>query len=420
MPILGLRHTDNFATNERPQNWREGILRIYPTSAKAAEAPLTALTAVMKTRKISDPVFHWWEKALNNRRFLVTVALGVTAAGAAGTLTVDASYNAATGIKKNDVLMIEATGEIIRASADATATTTVPILRGVNTGGSGLAMNPATAGTNPYAIIIGSAFEEGSDAPTGVNFDPQERFNQTQIFRSTLEMTRTAAQTDLRTVDQVNEAKRECLEYFSVDMERGFWFGKKGTGTVNGKPHRMMSGVIEQLQSAAGANVITADAAAGVDADWLMALLRTIFKQGSSEKMAFAGGGALLTFNEIIRKNSTVNWDMTPATKEYGMSVTRFTSPFGTLVLKVHPLFSQIEGGSNGGTAFYGHDATMAILDMDFVRYVYMQDVKYQSDLTPIGLDGQKSGYLAEVSLELSHPSAHFLIKNLAKAKKDA
>lgn len=265
MPILGMRHTDNFATNERPQNWREGILRIYPTSAKAAEAPLTALTAVMKTRKIDDPVFHWWEKTLNNRRFLVTVALGVTAAGVAGTLTVDATYNAATGIKKNDLLMVEATGEIMRASADASATTTVPILRGVSTGGSGLAMDPAVAGTNPYVLVIGSAFEEGSDAPTGVNFDPQERFNQTQIFRSTLEMTRTASQTNLRTVEQVAEAKRECLEYFSVDMERGFWFGKKGTGTVNGKPHRMMSGVIEQLQTAAGANVITADAAAGVE-----------------------------------------------------------------------------------------------------------------------------------------------------------
>jgi hypothetical protein len=56
-------------------------------------------------------------------------------------------------------------------------------------------------------------------------------------------MTRTASQTRLRTGDQVKEAKRECLEIFSVDMERAFWFGKKGS-TINGKPWRATAGVM--------------------------------------------------------------------------------------------------------------------------------------------------------------------------------
>jgi hypothetical protein len=56
--------------------------------------------------------------------------------------------------------------------------------------------------------------------------------------------------------------------------------------------------------------------------------------------------------------------------------------------MKVHPLFSQSQGGTNAGTAFYGHNNTMVILDMENVKYVYLQDVDYQKDLTPIGLDG--------------------------------
>lgn len=418
MPILGLRHTANFVAGQRPENWRDTILMLYPSSAEIGKAPLTALTAVMKKRKVDDPVYHWWEKALNNQRFLATADLGATAGGAAGTITVDPSYNPATGLKKGDILLVEQTGEVMRVSADPSATNTIPVTRGFSTGGTGLAVTVAGAGVNPYLMVIGSAFEEGSDAPTGVNFDPTERFNNTQIFRSTLEMTRTATQTRLRTGDQVKEAKREALEYFTVGMERAFWFGKKGSTTLNGKPLRTMSGVIEQINQVSSANIITADAAAGVDMDWLEAFLHTVFKDGSSEKVGFAGNRAILTINQIVRKNSDMNIET--GVREYGMLVSRLTSPFGTLVLKGHPLFSQQGGGSNGGTAFYSHDSSMAILDMNFLKYVYLQDVDYEPDLTAKGLDGSKSGYIGEVSVELGHPAAHFFVKNLAKAKKDA
>jgi hypothetical protein len=414
MPILGMRTTANFVANQRPENWRETIALIYPNG----QAPLTALTSVMKTRKVDDPVFHWWEKALNNRRFLLTDDLGVTAGGAGDTLPVDATYNPATGVKKNDVLLIEQTGEVVRVSADPTATDAIPVIRGANTGGSGLAVTFDGAGVNPYVMVIGSAFEEGSDAPTGVNFDPNERFNNTQIFRSTLEATRTATQTRLRTGDQVAEAKRECMEYFSIDMEKAFWFGKKGSTTVNGKPLRMMSGIFEQINAVSSANIITADATAGVDMDTFMAWMERWFRIGSSEKMMFAGNGALLTLNELVRKNSA--WQIQTGIKEYGMNVSRFFTPFGSLVIKTHPLFSQQVGGVNSGTAFYGHNNTAVILDMAQVKYVFLQDVDYEKDLTPKGLDGMKSGYLAEVSVELDNPASHFVIKNLAKAAKDA
>jgi hypothetical protein len=199
MPILGMRTTANFVTNQRPENWRETIALLYPNSSRVREAPLTALTSVMKTRKTDDPTFHWFEKSLNNRRFLVTAALGAVAGGTAGTVTVDATYNAATGLKLNDLLYAEGTGEIFRVSADPSATNAIPVIRGAQTGGAGLALDPAVAGTNPYLMVIGSAFEEGSQAPTGVNFDPLERYNYTQIFRSALEGTRTAMKTRLRT-----------------------------------------------------------------------------------------------------------------------------------------------------------------------------------------------------------------------------
>lgn len=64
MAIAGLRHTENFGTNVRPENWREGILLQYPNG----EWPLLALTSQMKTEKVDDPAYHWFEKSLDSRR----------------------------------------------------------------------------------------------------------------------------------------------------------------------------------------------------------------------------------------------------------------------------------------------------------------------------------------------------------------
>jgi hypothetical protein len=88
--------------------------------------------------------------------------------------------------------------------------------------------------------------------------------------------------------------------------------------------------------------------------------------------------------------------------------------------MKTHPLFTQQVGGTNGGTPFYGMDSTLVILDMAYIKYVYLQDVTYEKDLAQIGLDGLKSGYLGECSIELNFPKTHFMIQKLAKAKKDA
>jgi len=55
MPILGLRGTGSFTvTGQRPENWREAILRLYPNG----KAVLTALLAMLKSEKTDDPIFH--------------------------------------------------------------------------------------------------------------------------------------------------------------------------------------------------------------------------------------------------------------------------------------------------------------------------------------------------------------------------
>lgn len=403
MPIQGLRDTSNFVTDQRPKNWREGILLLYPNG----KMPLTALTSLMKSRSVDDPEFNWWEKELDDRRLV----LGANLTAANTTITVTAG---AQGLKQGDLLYVEESEEILFVASDPASDTSITVTRGF-AGTTPATLDYDGAAVNPNLLVIGSAYEEGSLAPTGVNFDPTKKYNYTQIFRNTLEATRTATKTRLRTGDAIKEAKRECLEYHGIDMERAFWLGQRYEGTRNGKPHRATGGVLSWLP-----NDNIKNANAGVDMETLEEYLYEIFLYGSSEKMAFCGNRSLLTIQQVVRKNSSI--EIMSGLKEFGMNVSRLICPFGELVLKTHPLFNQVRGGTNGASPYYGMEAWMAVLDMDNVGYTYLKDsdTKYQPDLAANGMDGMKSGYLTEAAIELHHAKTHYLVKNFHTAAADS
>ena len=398
------------------------MLLLYPNSSEIAKAPLTALTSLMKSESTDDPVYHWFQKILDARR----LKINANVAAADGTITVDATFqntsqsnaSVATILKGGDMLFIEQTSEIVRVSTDPTSTTVVPVMR-AQAGTTAGVITIANAGVNPYMFVIGSAYEEGSLAPTSVAYDPVEINNYCQIFRSTLSITRTAMRTRLRTGDAVTEAKRDCLEYYTVDMERAFWFnGEKALITLNGNPARYTTGIIQQIRDQAPQNFVAGPANGLIDMNFLEKNLEICFRYGSSEKMMFGSNLILLAVEQAIRKNSF--YKIETGLKEYGMRVSRFTTPFGDIVFKVHPLFNQQQGGVANGGAFNSIANNAYILDMANIRYRYVDDVKYEKDLTPVGLDGLKSGYIAECGLELHHGLSHMVWMGISGGTVDA
>ena len=419
MPIQGLRTSENFdPTTVRPENWREAMLLLFPNGM----LPLTALTSQMKSRSVDDPYFHWFEKKMQDRRLI----LGASITAADTTLTITdntaaSGQSTALSVKSGDVVMSEQTGELMAVVSDPTAATAIEVVRAF-AGSTAAALDPAAAGINPHLIVVGSAYEEGSNAPTGVNFDPVEKSNRTQIFRTTLEMTRTAQKTRLRTGDQVREAKRECLEIHGVDMERAFWFGMASLTTLNNKPRHTMDGVLQFIPDDGTVDPIprTFNApAGGVDMEWVEEAFYQIFQYGSSEKMGFLGNRALLTLGQVLRKNAS--WEFTSGVKEFGMRVTRVFSPFGEVVFKTHPLFNQMRGGQTAGTDYNGWEANCVILDMGNLTHVTLagDDTVWEPDLQENDLDGMKAGYLSEVSIEIHHPLTHARLNGLVTAIAD-
>ena len=411
MAIQGLRDSNNFVTDQRPKNWREGILLLEPNGT----APLFALTSLMKNKTTDDPEFNWWDKVQPSQRLtFVTDGTGNLATGDTTiTLTTGASQ-----LKDGHLLYIEETTEIMLVNGDPSSETSVNVIRGF----SGTTATSAITVTGPQVnnnlFVVGSAYEEGSAAPTGINYDPTKRTNFTQIFRNNLEATRTAMKTRLRTGDAVREARRECLELHSMEIERALWFGGKSETVRNGKPLRTTEGVVSQI---ATANVKDW-AGAGKSLIDLEDEMKNIFAFGSSEKMAFMGNTAVLTIQRIARKNSS--YQFMQGQKEFGMNVTRLISPFGELVMKTHPLWNRLTGGAVGGTTdvYIAIDSWMIVLDMKELVYRPFQgdDTRWVPDQQENGLDGMKAGYLTEAGLELHHPTSHYVIKGMTTAVTDA
>jgi hypothetical protein len=397
MAIQGLRTSGNFESNQRPKNWREAILLLFPNG----KAPLTALMSQSKDKSTDDPEFSWFEKIMPTQR--MALAADITSSATSITVTSGASQ-----LRRNHILRGEKADELFFVTQDPLNDTLIQVQRAF-AGSTAAAVTIAS--DNPNVHVVGTAMEEGSLAPTGVNYDPVKKRNYTQIFRNTLEMTRTASKTRLRTGDAVKEAKREALMLHSVELEKAFIFGQASESTYQGKPIRTTGGLVSFIDPA---NIVN-NTDGTVNITEMEGWLERIFRYGSSEKVALCGNLAVLGIQQAIRKSTTFN--IQSGVKEYGMNVSRLISPFGELVMKTHPLFNQL----NSASGYNAADSWMLVVDFDQVQYRYLtgDDMRYEKDLQENGLDGEKSGYITEGGLEVNNPLTHFLIKGIKSGNAD-
>src|SRR5690606_9237041 len=65
---LGMRGNGDWVENQRPENWREMILYLYPNGS----APLTAALSLLGSGSTNDPGLPWWRKELPEQGGAVT------------------------------------------------------------------------------------------------------------------------------------------------------------------------------------------------------------------------------------------------------------------------------------------------------------------------------------------------------------
>jgi len=414
MAFMGMRGTGDWVTNQRPQNWREQILYLYPNG----QAPLTAMLSMMKGEATDDPHFHWWTENVGSVGGTVSgiyttpdLATAYTAGGVAGdVLYVVVAEALAKQIRGgHQVLLRDASDYNVDVNAKVTVD---PTFNGANSVLSvQLLENDDNSDDHDLSdcdtiLVVGNINPEGGEIPTAVHLDPTEYDNYTQIFRTPLDITRTAMMTRLRTGNDYQKMKREALEMHSIEMEQASFWGIPTSGTgANGKPERTTQGIVNFIRQNAPTNIddytlntdYSGQAWTTGGEDWLDNMLEQLFRYGSTEKMAFVGSGALLGINRLAKNSGQIQ--LTPESQSYGLRVRRWITPFGDLVVKTHPLFS--------------YDATtrnmMVVLEPKNMRYRYITDTMFKKDKSETegghnSTDGRKEEYLTEMGFEFHHP----------------
>jgi len=243
--------------------------------------------------------------------------------------------------------------------------------------------------TSKPLTIIGSAYNEGANLPEAFSIQPTGYETYCQIFRQPVKLTRTARETKLRTGNALAIEKKDSLHMIGMDIEAAMFHGK-GRST---EP-RMMKGFFELMKSA---NQVTYGITS-LSAFW--AVLEKVFSYGSPEKIAFAGAAAIRKLVTLVEGKIA-----TPApVNVYGVTLTRWETPWGTLYFKPHPLFT--------ANSEWTYD--IAIVDMAHVTYCYITDITYKDYKEAAGYDATIGEYIAECALRLDSLKAHHYIANIA------
>ena len=388
--IQGLRGTGEFSSDFRPKNYRE----LYTLLEPQGNAPLNALLAMGSSEATDDPEFKNFRDELPDRKMKVN---GAVASTSTTTITVDSSDDNKFAIN-GSIVINSATGEVMHVTADTTGTTLTATR---NIGGTAHQI-----ADNAELFVAGYAASEGGSAPTAISFDAVVANNFCQIFRTAFSVSNTLNSTHLRTGDKMDEAMTKALKLHMSDIERAMLFGvKHESNGSTAQPTRFTGGLINSLTNVVDINTDFASyggtgAGQMTEEGFDSLLISTIFKYGSSQKIAFVGENVANQLQQIGKDR----WQPTSVEGTYGVSLTKYSSFAGDLMVHLHPQFRQIPGMKNA----------MLIVDFPFLSYRYLEgrDTQMLENRQAPDLDATLSEYMTECGLELLQDKTHAYIKN--------
>jgi len=385
--IQGLRGTGEFSVDFRPKNYRELFTLLEPNGT----APLQALLAMAGSEETNDPEYKHFRDELPSRVVTVNGALNSSATS----LVLAADTNSNPLIVAGSLLFNPLTGETVRVTAMNVGTNTATIVRGVGSTAANIA-------DTQVLTIAGFADQEGGTSPTAITFDASVQSNYTQIFKTAVQVSGTLQNTYLRTGSKEQESLTKALKMHMGDIERAFFFGNKSeTNGSTSQPTRTTGGLFSLITNVIDASTNPYGDGVGVikELSFDRALIETVFAFGSNEKIAFCGPRVISNLQQLAKNR----WQPTQVSGSYGVSMTRYSTFAGDLLVQLHPMFRQIPSMAN----------SMVIVDLPYIKYRYMKgrDTKLQKNIQTPDFDGIKHQYLTECGLELTQGKVHTIIK---------
>jgi hypothetical protein len=250
----------------------------------------------------------------------------------------------------------------------------------------------AAAATEGAQIVkLGSAYAENATSGVGLKQKSTMPHNYTQIFRTPIEMSRTEAligRYERGSQEAWAKNKKDAWRFHMEAKERAFINGDINYDSATDR--RACNGVLRYLET-------REDMSSAFTRAKMEAFLETVMRNGGDNYYLFGSGTFMRAFNTEILGNSAMN--ITPATKEWGLDVIRYHSPFGSLNVVYHKVMTQILEGQYGGCAM--------LLDLDLVTEYYITKTTYRPNIQPNDQDGRKDEFLEECCPAVHNQSNH-------------
>ena len=394
---VGLLSSASAPQNLNALSFAQAITRLMPNGT----APLFGLTSLLKDETASNIEHGYFSKTM------IFPSVTSTAGDLVGATTL--TVNAYTDIVPGDLILNERTGEVILVTATPT-TTTLTVQRAVGT--------VAAAAINAADVMrtVGNAFEEGSVRPSAVAIIAARYVNNTQIFRNSWAVTKTAAAIpQIAGSGYVSDSKQDCAALHAMAIEKALFFGQKFMGTRNGQPFHTMEGLVARVNAAASGNVTTL----GATTNWtqfetaLDKTLETVTDpKGGNIRTVFVGGTARRVIHNIARLNST--YQITTAETGWGLQIDTIRTPRGTFEMIEHPLFN-----AYGGASMWAKMAVIADLNAFSLAYLRKtSDAGYNAAgaLVDNGVDAEGGTLTTELTCTIKNPAAFGVLYNFTAA----
>lgn len=394
---VGLLSSASTVQNLNGVSFASAITRLMPNGT----APLFGLTSLLKDETAKDIEHGYFSKTM------IFPSLTSTAGDLVGATAL--TVNAYTDIVAGDLLLNERTSEIMLVTGTPT-TTTVTVQRAVGT--------TAAAALNAADVLrtIGNAFEQGSVRPSAVSIIATRYVNNTQIFRNSWAVTKTAAAIpQIAGAGYVSESKQDCAAFHAMAIEKALFFGEKYMGTRNGQPFHTMEGIIPRVKSAAAGNVTTL----GATTNWtqfeaaLDPVLQTVTDpKGGNIRTMFVGGTARRVIHNIARLNSS--YQITTMETAWGLQLDTIRTPRGTFEIIEHPLFNAY--GSSSAWAKMAVICDLNAFSMAYLRKTDDAGYNAAGALVDSGIDAEGGTLTTELTCTIKNPAAFGLIYNFTAA----
>lgn len=381
-PVRMTKGTYALQADRLPIDWSEEIYNSWPEVA-----PLLQITGKSRKKATNDPEFSWFEEAEGPVTDAINNAAGYTATDVQ--LVVDhGSYFAAY-----DVVKVPRTGEQMLVTAVDAVTNTLTVKRGFGTTGAAALVD------NDVLLIIGNAMPEASGKPDKKLRNPVPKSNYTQIFKTVFGVSGTVAASTLRGPKELAHQRMIYNREHKLKLEYAALFGEKNLSVVNSEVVRSTQGLLATIQTHVwNANGPLTEAAFDKE------FVPMCFARGSRKKLALCGQVPLAQINTWAKgRIQTVSGSQ----ETYGISVSRYITPFGDLLLVYDELLS--------GPVYGGY---IIVVDLDncWYRPLAGRDTKLYPNIQDPDTDAVEEMYLTEAGFEFRCEETFALAKGITAA----